>query len=98
MKTIRLRHVFSLIALIASIFLGAIPSQAATYYIDPDCTFNGNGSCNGTEPSCTCAVRGGAAGPYNKWPSGITSPSCGDVYKQKAGTTHFWSLRIVARR
>ncbi|MGO9533434.1 MAG: right-handed parallel beta-helix repeat-containing protein [Syntrophobacteraceae bacterium] len=34
-------------------------------YVDNSCTHNGNGTCNGTAPSCTCASTGDGAGPFN---------------------------------
>ena len=43
------------------------PAKAAgtTYYVDNSCSNNGDGSCNGTNPSCTCASGSGQPGPFN---------------------------------
>jgi len=43
----------------------AVKVQAANYYVDNSCSNNGNGSCNGTDPSCTCASGSGQPGPFN---------------------------------
>ena len=43
------------------------PAKAAgtNYYVDNSCSNNGDGSCNGTAPSCTCASGSGQPGPFN---------------------------------
>ena len=51
----------------------------ATYYIDPGCANNGDGT------ACGCASSPGGAGAYNTW-AGVTL-SGANSYLQKAGTT-----------
>ena len=64
--------------ILAPIFIFAKYSLAATYYIDPGCAYNGNGT------STSCAVSPGATGAYNSWE---ISYSCGNRYLGKKGTT-----------
>ena len=52
---------------------------AATYYIDPDCANNGDGTAYG------CASSPGGAGAYNSWAGVVVSGA--NSYLQKAGTT-----------
>ncbi|MFH1559360.1 MAG: right-handed parallel beta-helix repeat-containing protein, partial [Patescibacteria group bacterium] len=60
-------------------FLFCPKIHAATYYIDPDCANNGNGTTQ------DCAAGAGLAGAYNTW-TGI-SFSAGNSYLQKRGTS-----------
>jgi hypothetical protein len=64
-------------------------------YVDNSCAHNGNGTCNGTAPSCTCASTGGGAGPFNS----ITNMQAdnytgGDQILLKAGDTFYEQLII----
>ena len=53
-------------------------ASAATYYIDPDCANNGDGS------SYSCADSIGGQGAWNTWAFG--SLTSGGIYLQKAGS------------
>ena len=68
-----------LLFLLASIITTAV--FAATYYIDPTCTFNGNGA------TTSCAASAGAAGASNAWYT-AGDLSDGTIYAQKVGTTY----------
>lgn len=69
--------------LLTWLLLSAVAS-AATTYIDPTCTHNGDGT---TE---TCAASAAAVGAKNAWP---TASGAGDSFLQKAGTAYL--ARVV---
>jgi hypothetical protein len=72
------------------LILFAVPLVwAKDYYIDPGCTYNGDGSFN----SRSCAAGAGQAGPYNTW-SGL-SPSGGDDYRQGCRESYTRTLSIT---
>lgn len=52
---------------------------ATTYYIDPDCANNGDGT------TTDCAGSPAGVGAYNAWP---TASGAGNSFLQKAGTTY----------
>ena len=71
-----------MIRLLFCIVLWITPAlaQAATVYIDPTCTNNGDGTAGSP-----CAASGGAAGPKNTW-VGLTW-TAGNTYAGKGGTS-----------
>ncbi len=52
---------------VLTVFLVVFPikTYASSYYIDSSCLNSGDGTCNGTSPSCVCASDSGKAGPFN---------------------------------
>lgn len=72
-----MKKLIILIALIALLAAHAV-CGAATYYIDPDCANNGNGTAY-----TPCAASPGSAGPYN---TTAISLAAGNTYAIKAGS------------
>ena len=68
----KLLAIFVVLILVSQIFTGLnyfqtkqAKAAGTTYYVDNSCPNNGDGSCNGTSPSCTCASGSGQPGPFN---------------------------------
>jgi hypothetical protein len=74
-------------ALACALFLAAAGANAATFYIDPTCTANGNGQAEG------CASSAGAAGAYNSWASATITAN--NSYLQRYGTTDTGSAQVT---
>lgn len=68
-----------LILIIISLLCFAVPAWGATYYIDPDCANNGDGT------TVDCAASSGATGAFNTWAFG--GLGAGNSYLQKAGSS-----------
>lgn len=69
----------------------SLPALGVTYYIDPSCSNNGDGT------SQACAASVGGVGAYNTWRvSAISSTGsgAGNSYLQKAGTTFTSEVQI----
>lgn len=73
--------------MLALILLLSLPqvAQAATTYIDPTCTHNGDGT------TTECAASADAAGAMNVWP---TVTGAGNSFLQKAGTTSLLQVSV----
>ena len=67
-----------------TIVLWCSPLWAATYYIDPSCSSNGDG----TTTSC------GTNGPFKGWSEVTWAP--GNTYAQKGGTTWYGTITVGA--
>jgi len=72
------------IIIAAALVLWAAQAPAATYYIDPSCSINGNGS------TTVC----GASGPFNSWAK--VPWGAGNTYSQKGGTTAHEQITVGA--
>ena len=72
-----------IIILIFLFCMSVTPVWGATFYIDPDCANNGDGT------TTACASGGGGTGAYNTW-YGLTLTSNNNYY-QKRGTTDTWA-------
>lgn len=76
------------IFLVIIILFFAYPVLATTYYIDPSCTYNGNGTGE------SCAAGAGQNGAYNAWEK--VSLARGNSYLQKMSTTYFGAVSVAA--
>jgi hypothetical protein len=69
--------------------LVASPAWAATTYIDPSCTYDGDGTVG--DP---CAASASAVGPRNVWPAGPGITGADAFFLQKAGTTYLFQVTV----
>ena len=80
---------------LALFFVRGAKAHAATYYIDPGCSVNGNGTTTDTNgQSQVCASSSGGAGPFNTWAS--VAWAAGNTYLQRGGTTFHGEVTVGA--